>query len=183
MSPVADLQIRLMDAGDSFERLTELLHRAYASLGAMGFNYTAVDQCVATTRERVAHGECYLGLVADQIVGTLVLGPVGEGHVGCEWYSRPGIWIIGQFGVDPHLSGQGIGSQMLEFAERRACGLGAIETAVDTAEGAEHLLKLYSRRGYRQVGHVQWQGKTYRSVVLSKSLGDSGARDLRCNQS
>jgi homogentisate 1,2-dioxygenase len=36
----------------------------------MGFNYTAVDQSVATTRERVAHKECYLGLVAEQIAGT-----------------------------------------------------------------------------------------------------------------
>jgi hypothetical protein len=31
MSPVADLQIRLMDTGASFEELTELLHRAAAS--------------------------------------------------------------------------------------------------------------------------------------------------------
>jgi hypothetical protein len=33
-----------VDPNDSFEELTGLLHRAYASLGAMGFNYTAVDQ-------------------------------------------------------------------------------------------------------------------------------------------
>ena len=34
---------------DDAEALTDLLHRAYAELGAMGLNYTAVDQSVAET--------------------------------------------------------------------------------------------------------------------------------------
>jgi GNAT superfamily N-acetyltransferase len=170
---MADLQIRLIAPDDSIEELTALLHRAYATLGAMGLNYTAVDQNVATTRERVANRECYLAFLGERLAGTFVLGRVGERQVGCDWYSRPGIWIIGQFGVEPDLMGQGIGSQLLAFAEHRAAALGALETAVDTAEGAEHLLKLYAKRGYRQVGYVQWPGKTYRSVVLSKALSRS----------
>jgi len=169
MSEADTLHVRLIEAGDSLEALTALLHRAYASLGAMGFNYTAVDQSVATTRERIAHKECYLGFVGERMVGTLVLGPMGQRQSECEWYRRPGVWIIGQFGIEPQLSGRGIGSQLLAFAEQRAWDQGALEAAVDTAEGAEHLVELYSKRGYRRVGHVQWPGKNYRSLVLSKA--------------
>lgn len=170
MSGRVDLRIRRIEAEDSREELTALLHRAYAMLGAKGFNYTAVNQSVAATRDAGDKKECYLGLVAGRIVGTLLLGHAGSEQLVCEWYNRSDVLIIGRFAVDPAEQRQGIGSQMLEFAERRARNLGAGEVAVDTAEGAEHLVQLYSKRGYRNVGHVQWDGKTYRSVVLSKRL-------------
>lgn len=38
---------------DSYDALTVLLHRAYAPLGALGFNCPCVDQPAAATRERV----------------------------------------------------------------------------------------------------------------------------------
>jgi hypothetical protein len=45
-----------------------------------------------------------------------------------------------------------------------------MELAMDTAEQATHLVELYTRLGYRHVGWVQWPGKVYRSVVLSKPV-------------
>lgn len=60
-------------------------------------------------------------------------------------------------------------AQLLAFAESRARELGAREVAVDTAEGAHHLIRYYSTRGYREVGHAQWEHTNYRSVILSKS--------------
>lgn len=41
---------------------------------------------------------------------------------------------------------------------------------MDTAEQAAHLIKRYTGLGYAPVGFVQWPGKVYRSVVLSKPL-------------
>ena len=41
---------------------------------------------------------------------------------------------------------------------------------MDTAEQAEHLITLYAGLGYKHVEFVQWSGKVYRSVVLSKAL-------------
>ena len=40
--------------GDSIAELTALLHAAYASLAAQGWNFTAVDQPESVTRERLA---------------------------------------------------------------------------------------------------------------------------------
>jgi GNAT superfamily N-acetyltransferase len=167
---LGELQIRKIRADDSLEALTDLLHRAYAELGALGFNYTAVDQSVLQTREGMVGKECYLGLIDARLVATLLLGPAGEPQARCEWYGRAGVWIIGRLAVEPALRGQGIGSRMLAFAEDRARARGATEAALDTAEGAEHLVELYTKRGYRRVGHVQWPGKSYRSQVLSKPL-------------
>lgn len=38
------------------------------------------------------------------------------------------------------------------------------------SEPATHLVDLYAKLGYQQVAWVQWPGKVYRSVVLSKRL-------------
>lgn len=173
MNAAVELQIRRLEAHDSLEELTALLHRAYAGLAAKGFNYTAVDQSVTATREAIGKKECYLGFVAGRMSATLLLGSAGPLQRACEWYARPSTWIIGRFAVAPAVQRRGIGGQMLAFAERRAQSLGALEVAVDTAEGAEHLVQLYSKRGYRHVAHVQWEGKNYRSVVLSKALSPS----------
>ena len=59
---------------------------------------------------------------------------------------------------------------LLQRAEQWARDSGFAELAMDTAEQAEHLIKLYTRLGYQHVGWVQWPGKRYRSVVLSKHL-------------
>ncbi len=59
---------------------------------------------------------------------------------------------------------------LLQQLERWATDEGYKELALDTAEQATHLVEMYGRMAYRQVGFVQWTGKVYRSVVLSKRL-------------
>ena len=92
-----------------------------------------------------------------------------SGH--CEWYALPGVARFGQFGVLPECQGLGVGSRLLDRIESRALELGAVELACDTAEGATHLIEMYSRRAYRLVGHADWEETNYRSVILSKGLG------------
>ncbi len=62
----------------------------------------------------------------------------------------------------------------MKLAEDRAVASGATELAIDISEGAAHLISWYSRRGYRLVDYAQWEGKTYRSVILSKALTAPG---------
>ncbi|HET7867535.1 MAG TPA: hypothetical protein VFL86_24285 [Burkholderiaceae bacterium] len=62
---------------------------------------------------------------------------------------------------------------LLQRAEHWAQEAGFVELAMDTAEQATHLIELYARLGYRHVACVQWPGKVYRSVVLSKQLAAS----------
>jgi GNAT superfamily N-acetyltransferase len=164
----ADL-IRTLAPTDSLIELTDLLHRAYASLGAMGLNYTAVDQTPDITAQRIAGGQCYVAEVEGRITGTIVVKPTYQ-KSDCEYFTRPGVAAVHQFAVDPNMQGKGIGRALLQACEAWASQQSCSELAMDTAEQAEHLIKLYTNLGYRQVGLVQWRGKVYRSVVLSKAL-------------
>ena len=50
---MSDVLLRPLGPKDSLQALTSLLHAAYACLAARGLNFTAVDQSVETTRERL----------------------------------------------------------------------------------------------------------------------------------
>ena len=50
---------------------------------------------------------------------------------------------------------------------------GAAELALDTSEGADHLIAWYERIGFRIVEYAQWKGKRYRSVIMSKTLQEN----------
>lgn len=166
-------QVRLFSKSDSIGDLTTLLHRAYARLGKLGLNYTAVDQTAEVTAKRIHGGTCYIATLGNKLVGTIVVQPTYAKNE-CEYFIRPGVAAAHQFAVDPQYQGLGIGRMLLAKAESWAIENGFRELAMDTAEQATHLIELYSRLGYCQVGWVQWPGKVYRSVVLSKHLTTAG---------
>lgn len=169
MSEASTLVIRPFAASDSIEALTGLLNRAYAGLGALGLNYTAVDQGPEVTGRRMAGGTCLVAEEDGRVFGTLMVYPPGIGG-GCPWFERPDVAKIGQFGVEPGRHGGGIGTRLLARAEAMARAMGAAELALDTAEDAHHLVAWYGRCGYRLVEHARWESKTYRSVIMSKRL-------------
>src|SRR4051812_11893846 len=74
------------------------------------------------------------------------------------WFSPRDVALCGQFAIEPILQRQGLGARMMDFAERRAADLGAAELGLDTAEGAEHLVRFYSNRGYRFIDFIQHPG-------------------------
>jgi GNAT superfamily N-acetyltransferase len=159
--------IRTLSPTDDFAALTAMIHRAYARLGAMGLNYTAVDQSVETTRRRCATGTCFLAVCGDDYLGTIsVTGP--DPTHDCTHYKL--LAHAHQFEVDRAAQGSGVGKALMQAAEQWARAQGHDAIAVDTAEQAEHLIRLYQRWGYIAVGHMQWSGKVYRSVVMRKTL-------------
>ncbi len=162
------IAIRLLNASDSIADLTALLHSAYSGLQRLGFNYTAVDQPEEVTRQRVDGGECYVAFDDDRLVGSILFRRRPRG---CAWYEQPHVAAVHQFGVLPAAQRQGVGLQLMRLSEKRALETGATELALDTAEGATHLVDWYKRLGYRKVAIEQWRDKTYRSLILSKQLG------------
>jgi GNAT superfamily N-acetyltransferase len=168
--------LRPLAPGDSIAALTALLHRAYAPLAAMGLNYTAVDQSVETTAQRVAGGHCLVAERDGAIVGTVVVqGPrdtdetPGIRH--CAWYLRRDVAHLHQLGVEPAAQGQGIGRALIGACEHWAREQGVFRAmALDTAMPATHLRQRYAALGYAEVGDVQWAGKRYRTVVMAKPL-------------
>ncbi len=179
MSPtMTAITLRPLAATDSIEALTALLHASYASLAAQGWNFTAVDQSVQTTRERVAAGQAFVAATASgELVGTVTVAPpkrpdgryLGDPVPDC--YTRPDTAILAQLAVHPSCRGQGVAEQLMDLAEDWALVQGYAHVALDTAVPAEALRRRYERRGYALIGDVQWAGKTYRSVLMRKALG------------
>jgi GNAT superfamily N-acetyltransferase len=170
--------LRPFAPGDSLDALTALLHRAYAPLGTMGLNYTAVDQSVQTTRARVEAGQCFV-LVDDDnrgtIVGTVVVaGPFdvvkAPGVRRSPWYLRRDVAHLHQLAVEPALQGRGHGERLIAACEAWARERGYRAIALDTAEPAQHLRARYQCHGFGAVDAVQWDGKRYRSLILLKPL-------------
>ena len=151
------------------EPLTYLLHQAYAPLAARGMRYLATHQPPEKTLERLQEGESYLAFLNGEVIGTVSLYEEDQSSE-CEYYRQNGVFSFGQFAIKPGLQGQGLGSSMMNMLEARAKELGAKELALDTSEHADHLIKMYSRRGYQHVAYTQWSVVNYRSVILSKVL-------------
>lgn len=161
--------IRSLGPHDSIEDLTALLHRAYAPLGKCGLNYTAVDQAPEYTAQKNALGECVVAVRGEVVVGTILIhGPALSSD--CSWYRRAEVASAHRFAVEPVMQRSGIGLSLLRWAENHAKAKGYAELALDTAEPADHLVKFYKTNGYRFIEYVQWPGRHYRSVVLSKPL-------------
>jgi GNAT superfamily N-acetyltransferase len=170
------MKIRPLLPSDSLEELTALLHAAYASLAAQGWNFTAVDQSVQVTRERLAEAQGFVAERDGRLVGTVaVRGPkrAGEAYIADPpppLYTTPGTAILAQLAVHPDCRGLGLGERLMDVAEAWAREQGFTQLALDTAEPALALRRRYERRGYATVGRVQWQGKTYASALMSKAL-------------
>lgn len=163
------IRIRPIAESDSMEELTELLHRSYKRLGDMGLRFFATHQTPQQTRERVNDGECFVAEQEGKIVGTICLYTI-RGSDSPALYRREDVAWFGQFAVAPELQTQGIGGRLLEHVEARAQELGMAELALDTAEGATHLIDFYGRRGWEIVGHTDWEVTNYRSVLMSKRI-------------
>lgn len=136
----------------------------------MGFQYLATHQDDSETEKRLKKGIGYLGLSNDKIISTITIYYKDSDSENDGWYKRKGVAHFGQFGVLPEYQNKGIGNFMMNVVEGKATELGAVEIALDTAEGAAHLIEYYKKRGYRFIEYVNWEVTNYRSVILSKSL-------------
>ncbi len=176
------IEIRRLAARDSLDGLTDLLHRAYAPLAARGMNFTAATQTVATTQQRIAEGHCLVAEQGRRIVGTVtVCGPfdvnTSPWSLSVPAFRDRDTAHFHQFAVAPDLQRQGLGRRLVAACEQWARERGFKRMALDTAEPATELRALYRSLGYADMGTVQWDGKTYRSVVMEKPLDHSPLRE------
>ena len=130
--------IRPLQPSDDLHALTALLHRAYAPLGAAGMNFTAVDQTVEQTRERVGRGQCFVAERGGAVVGTVTVSgahdPNRHGWArATPWCFRADVANLQQYAVDPAAQGSGIGGALLAAGEDWAREHGYRALALDTA--------------------------------------------------
>ena len=76
--------------------------------------------------------------------------------------------LLDNVAVSPALKGQGLGRQLLDFAERHALEAGYSSIRLYTNEAMSENLALYARRGFVETHRVEENG--LRRVHMSKSL-------------
>jgi RimJ/RimL family protein N-acetyltransferase/GNAT superfamily N-acetyltransferase len=163
------IRYRFLRPTDDLEALTSFLHLGYADMGRRGLRFLATHQDVATTARRVAQGDTMLAFDGDRLVSTITLALRRQGDVP-PLYLRQHVATFGQFAVHPDYRRRGIGAEQVRLAECVAAERGRRVMALDTAAPAVELQEMYTRRGYRAIGHHQWDDVNYRSVIMAKSL-------------
>jgi GNAT superfamily N-acetyltransferase len=157
---------------DSWERLTQLLHRAFARLASLGLHCASADQAASATRARALAGDCFVAVCNGRIIGTMTI----EGRDGtspCEHYRHNGVASLHQFGIEPAYQGRGIGRALLAFAQRWIAARGFTQLALDTPFPADHLLAYYRGEGFSLVDVVRFAGRGYDSAIFSKPAAAS----------
>lgn len=166
----ADWQIRPLLPSDSLERLTDLIHRAYAPHLAHGLRFVGTHQSVEVTAERLATGDAFIATSPDCIVGTVLARPP-QPSSSVPLYRDPQTWSISQLAVAPEYKGRGLGRALHDTAVRHAVRQGARTVALDTAAPAARLIRLYKSWGYRIVGRADFRPTTnYESVLMAQSV-------------
>ena len=170
------LSTRLFEINDAGP-LTELLHAAYAELGAMGLNFTAVDQNVETTLVRAQAGRCWIVEDEDCLLGTLTMSlpPLPDLRALTSEARFPQRAWLNQVAVSPTARGRGIAAHLWAEGKKWAHARGATSVGVDTAVPASHLIRLYNSWGFSQTDTIHHEGKVYDSAVMVRQLSSADA--------
>ncbi|WP_010089331.1 GNAT family N-acetyltransferase [Burkholderia ubonensis] len=168
---------RFDPAFDGYAPLTDMLHRAFARLGAMGLNCACVDQTEDVTRRRAEAGECFVAVSGGRVIGTMTLYAADPASA-CSLYRLDTVASVRQVAVDPGWQGRGVGAMLLSFAEQWAATRGYTLLALDTPQPASHLLAFYRSQGFEIVDVVRLAGKRYDSAILCKRPVEARARRM-----
>jgi GNAT superfamily N-acetyltransferase len=153
----------LRSAGaDDVQTVIELRDDAARWMQARGIEQWEPGEVPASYFEqRVAEGAVWLLRRDDQLLGTVMVS-----------WSDPGIWGSdqGQAGyihglvIDQQLAGQGVGRQLLHWAEAHIAGSGRQVARLDCVAVNQRLRRYYEDADYRQVGtkdfpNIEWARK------------------------
>lgn len=89
-----------------------------------------------------------------------------------NWFSGLRSLYLGKFAVWPKLKRQGLGMILLNYAEKIARSEAYQSVQLDTAKPAIHLVELYQRLGYKNIGETHFEGKTYDSWIFEKQISE-----------
>ena len=158
---------------DTYDALNALLHRAFARLGALGFNCSCVDQSAAQTREHTLAGECFVALSKGHLLATLTMH-AHDPDSPCDPYRSRRVATLGSLAVDPVWQARGIGRSLLAFAERWATAHGATHLALDAPHAAVQLVNFFVHEGFQPIDVRRFAGHCYDSAILCKPVAPAG---------
>jgi ribosomal protein S18 acetylase RimI-like enzyme len=157
-----ELYLRLVKDSD-IPVIRNLVNTAYKELADMGLNYTATYQDEEITRNRISKGRAFALEKKHEIIGTALFSEK-------NYFTFRKSGYVSQLAILPALKRFGLGTLLMNFCEEMAIVEGFEAVQLDTAKPALHLVTWYQKQGYKIVGEMKWDGKTYESWIFEKIL-------------
>lgn len=151
----------------SWEEITQLLHIGYAERVDEGLHYSATDQSVQKTIERVEDGVCLVALFNGKLVATESYKLVESKNLKRKkWFQDDSYYYLHSLTVHPDFKRKGIGLKIRNVIRDEAIKNNIPSLISDTSEDAKWLIKWYSRLGHKKVGYMSRTSTNYYSVIM-----------------
>lgn len=153
------------DEAEAVWRVTRLAYEQYR--GVIRPEFTALSVTVSAIRRDIRLRRCVYGIaICDgEIVGTLRYR---------RWRRHLG---LSRLAVHPEYRGRGIGTKLMEWAERQARRLGVPELRGEVRAALPHLVDYYRAMGFRTIGRRSGRGYKGYLIVMRKRVSRR-ARDV-----
>lgn len=155
----------------SWEEITQLLHVGYAERVEEGLHYSATDQTVQKTIERVGDGVCLVALLNGKLVGTISYRLISTiDNKDKKWFHDDLYLHPKQFAVHPEYKRMGIGKKIWQKLDEIAFENNVGSIITDTSEKAIWLGRWNESAGRLKVGYVSFPSTNYYSIIRRKPI-------------
>ena len=158
-------EIVLREAADGdIATIVAITQAAFAEyVGRLDPPSSVRDETAEKVRAKLAEGRSVLALLGDIPAGTVYYSP------------HEGYMYLGRLAVLPAQRGQGIGTALVAYVERRAAELGLPQVRLGVRVALPHLRALYERLGYHlyeERRHAGYNETTF--VIMQKYIIGAG---------
>ncbi|WP_254769117.1 GNAT family N-acetyltransferase [Salinilacihabitans rarus] len=141
------------------ERLAAVYRNAYRENRRLGFPAKAESVTAGTVAEWIRTAHVLVATVRGEIVGGVRLQATDSDTV-----------KLSRLGVHEEWKSQGIGSELMDFAEEWARDAGYAIVWLTTPEDHPHLPGFYRDRGYETTGHYPLEYRDYDEITMEKHV-------------
>ena len=155
---VSDLQIRRASVADA-DPLARVYRIAYRENRELGFPAKAESATEGEVAEWVRENRVYVATVEGEVVGGVRLEATDSERV-----------KLSRLGVHERWKGEGVGTRLLERAERAVRECERTTVWLTTPEEHPYLPEFYRRRGYERTEPYPVEYREYDEIVMEKRI-------------
>ncbi|WP_321111427.1 GNAT family N-acetyltransferase [Halorussus salinisoli] len=155
---MTEVEIRRATDADA-EALARAYRSAYEENRRLGFPAKAESATERDVSEWIRKSRVYVAEAGDEVVGGVRLEATDSERV-----------KLSRLGVHENRKGEGVGSRLLDRAERAVRDWGYATIWLTTPEDHPYLPDLYRRRGYEKTGTHPLEYREYDEIVMEKRV-------------
>ena len=158
---MSDLKVRKAEKGD-FEKVMIFYRSMTDRMKEKGFTITWVKDVHPSpefVKESIEEGTLYMGILEDRVVSAMTLNHRHAPEYGkIKWkedLDDREVFVIHALGVDPDMTGKGVGSGMVRAAAQTAAQKGGRALRLDVLDTNRPARDLYLRNGFEYRGEAE----------------------------